>query len=312
MSALPVVGVDIGGTRIKVSVVSAGVPSAGETLRENVVSTPRDIGARMADVVADLVHGIGPFDDGTGATHTAPAAVGVVVPGYVDEATGVGVWSANLGWRDLPIAALVREAIGVPTRLGHDVRAGLLAERHFGAARGVDNAIFLPIGTGIAAATLVRGRVVSGHYAAGELGHVVLDPDGAQCGCGKRGCLEALASARAIGLQASALRGTELSAIDVERGVLDRDPGLTEIWLTATDRLAQALAPAILGVGATHVIVGGGLVGAGATLLTPLTERLDALLPKDYGITVVPAQLGDRAGALGAAALALQEIGALE
>lgn len=308
MSALPVVGVDIGGTRIKVSVVS----TSGVTLREDVVPTPRDIATSMARTVADLVHRVGPFEEERGAAHTAPAAVGVVVPGYVDEATGTGVWSANLGWRDLPIAELVRAEVGVPVRLGHDVRAGLLAERHFGAARGVDNAIFLPIGTGIAAATLVGGRVVSGHYAAGELGHVVLDENGAECGCGKRGCLEALASARAIGRNASALRGVELSAIDVENGVLEGDPELTGIWHTAVDHLARALAPAILGVGATHVIVGGGLVGAGATLLTPLTERLDALLPRDYGIAVVPAQLGDRAGALGAAALALHEIGVLQ
>ena len=95
----------------------------------------------------------------------------------------------NHGWRDLPIRAQVTEAVRIPTVVGHDVRAGLVAEARLGAAVGARDALFLPLGTGIAAALMVDGHVLSGGGWAGELGHVSVDPDGPPCACGGTGCL---------------------------------------------------------------------------------------------------------------------------
>ena len=108
----------------------------------------------------------------------------MVVPGLVDERRGVGVWSANLGWRDLPVRDAVAARLRVPTVVGHDVRAGLLAETRLGAARGARHALFLPVGTGIAGALLLEGVLISADGWAGELGHMVVDPAGPPCACG--------------------------------------------------------------------------------------------------------------------------------
>lgn len=239
-TALPVVGVDIGGTRIKACTLTA----AGEVLADIVLPTPRDLAETMGATVAGIVSRLGPFHGADGTPFPSPAALGVVAPGYVDDAAGIGFWSANLGWRDLPIRDLVASATGVPVRVGHDVRAGLLAEHYFGAARGVSDAIFLPIGTGIAAAVLSGGELVSGHPASGELGHVVVDPQGPVCGCGRTGCLEAVASARAIAATVSSLQGRECSAIDVAAGVRAGDEIASYVWSTAIAHLARVLASA--------------------------------------------------------------------
>ena len=112
---------------------------------------------------------------------------GVVVPGLVDERRGVGLWSANLGWRDLPVGEAVTARLQVPTAVGHDVRAGLLAETRLGAARGARHALFLPVGTGIAGALLLEGVLISADGWAGELGHMVVDPAGAAVRMRRRG-----------------------------------------------------------------------------------------------------------------------------
>ena len=120
------------------------------------------------------------------------------MPGLVDDARGVAVFSANLGWHDLDVVSPLESALGIPMALGHDVRAGLLAEARWGAARGTDHAMFVPLGTGIAGALMVDGRVLHADGSAGELGHVVVEPGGPVCGCGARGCLEAVSSASAV------------------------------------------------------------------------------------------------------------------
>ncbi len=127
-----------------------------------------------------------------------PVAAGVAIPGVVDEARGVAVFAANLGFRDVPLRDLVAERLGLPAALGHDMRAAGLAEARLGAGHGAEDVIFVGIGTGIAAAHVRGGHTNSGaHGAAGELGHIVVRPGGPACACGQRGCLETGASASA-------------------------------------------------------------------------------------------------------------------
>ena len=177
-----VAAVDVGGTRIKAALVDRSY----DVVAALTVPTPADIGADIGSTVASAVGGLLATAERDGAPSRL-VGCGVVVPGLVDERRGVGVWSANLGWRDLPVRDAVAARLQVCTVVGHDVRAGLLAETRLGAARGARHALFLPVGTGIAGALLLEGVLVSGDGWAGELGHMVIDPAGPPCACGAVG-----------------------------------------------------------------------------------------------------------------------------
>ncbi|WP_243744863.1 ROK family protein [Streptomyces hainanensis] len=238
-----------------------------------------------------------------------PAAVGVGLPGAVDEAAGVAVYSANLGWRDVPIRRLLTERLGgaVPVALGHDLRVAALAEGRLGAGAGVDRFLLVALGTGIATALSIDGRTEPGaHGRAGELGHVVVRPGGTLCGCGRRGCLEAVASAAAVGRAWAAAAGVPgLDAADAARAVVAGDPRAVDVWARAVDALADGMMAAVSLLDPRTLIVGGGLAEAGETLLTPLRAALAArAAPFHHLPEVVPAALGDAAGCLGAGLLA--------
>lgn len=226
------------------------------------------------------------------------AAAGVAVPGVVDEARGVAVWSANIGWRDAPLRALLSERLeGVPVALGHDVRAGGLAEGRIGAGRGADRFLFVALGTGISGAS----GVTCGDHSrveAIELGHIVVRRKGPECGCGQRGCVEALASAAAVG------RAWVGDAADCARAVGTGDPRALAVWDDALAALADGLLTGLTLLTPDLLIIGGGLAGAGETLLTPLRAALAARVTFQKLPLIVPAALGDTAGCLGAGLLA--------
>ena len=229
---------------------------------------------------------------------------GVVVPGLVDERRGVGLWSANLGWRDLPVRDAVAARLQVGTVVGHDVRAGLLAETRLGAARGARHALFLPVGTGIAGALLLEGVLVSGDGWAGELGHMVIDPAGPPCACGAVGCLETIGSAAAVERAHAAQTGEWLPAERVAALAVAGDPAASRVWGRAVSALGAAIAATVTLTGVDLVLVGGGLAESGETLLAPLRADLDARLTFQRRPRIAKAALGDRAGCLGAACLA--------
>ena len=296
-----VVGIDVGGTRIKGALVA---PDGG-VLAETVCPTPDDVGAQLGEVAAklavELVTASGqPVD---------LLAIGVAVPGLVDESAGIGVWSANLGWRDLDLRGAIAAHVDVPVAIGHDVRSGLLAEHRLGAARDADNVLFVPLGTGLASAILCRGRLVTGGLWTGEIGHIIVIPDGPMCGCGQRGCLEALSSAGAIGRRWSEATGLVGDAQEVARRADAGEPVARRIWQEAIEALAIMVAPVVAAAGTELVLIGGGLVHAGDTLLDPLRTALATRLGGREDVAVEAAALGDRAGSLGAATIALDLIG---
>ncbi|MFG3254435.1 ROK family protein [Streptomyces sp. NPDC048172] len=246
---------------------------------------------------------------------TEPLAAGVAVPGTIDEANGVAVFSANLGWRDVPFRALLRERFAdgrpagmppLPVALGHDVRTGGLAEGRIGAGEGVDRYLFLPLGTGIAGAIGIDGKVEPGaHGAAGEIGHIVVRPDGPPCGCGQRGCLERLASASAVGLAwAEACGDPQATAADAAKAVESGDPRAVAVWRDAIDALATGLVTGLTLLDPRTLIIGGGLAEAGDTLFVPLREAVREKVTFQPLPAIVPAALGDAAGCLGAGLLA--------
>lgn len=288
-----VVGIDVGGTRIKAALVD----HTGLAVRDVVRPTPPDLAGCLGRVCAELVEAL------SGASDQV-LGVGLVVPGLVDDSRGVGVWSANLGWRDLDLRSVVSRHVDVPLAIGHDVRAGLLAEHRLGAAQGVGDVLFLPIGTGLASAMITGGRVVTGSAWTGEIGHVIVSPGGPRCGCGRSGCLEAVAGAAGIARRWRDASGRSGDSEEVARRVASGDAVAAEVWGEAIEALASVIAPIVAAAGTRLVLVGGGLAHAGPVLLDPLRQRLAARLGGREDVEVRRAALGDRAGSLGAAQLA--------
>jgi glucokinase len=293
-----VVAVDVGGTDIKAALVDGEATAIAERSLPTPLDGPRTA-ERVVDAIARLVDEL--RDPGV-------AAVGLAVPGVVDERRGVAVWSENLYWSDVPMADQVAERCALPTVLGHDVRAGGLAETRLGAARGMQDVLVMPIGTGIAAAIILGGRLHAGGGYAGEIGHTDAGHD-EPCACGRSGCLEAIASAAAIARRYAARSGRTVSgAADVLRAAEAGDPDARAVWDEALDALAGALAWVTGVLAPEAVVIGGGLSRAGAALLDPLAERTRARLTFQRMPALLPAALGDRAGCIGAALLALESV----
>ncbi|WP_329218492.1 ROK family protein [Streptomyces sp. NBC_01485] len=296
-----VIALDVGGTGMKAALVGAD----GTLLHRARRATGRERGpdavvAGILDFAADLrEHGAREFGE-------PAAAAGVAVPGIVDEANGVAAYAANLGWRDVPLRELLTVALGVPVALGHDVRTGGLAEGRIGAGRGADRFLFVALGTGIAGAIGVDGRVEAGaHGFAGEIGHIVVRPGQALCPCGQRGCLERFASAAAVSeAWAAACGDREADAADCAKAVASGDPNAVRVWQTAVDALADGLVTALTLLDPRTLIIGGGLAEAGETLFTPLRDAVRHRVTFQKLPQITPAALGDSAGCLGAGLLA--------
>ncbi|PJJ73163.1 glucokinase [Diaminobutyricimonas aerilata] len=278
------IGVDVGGTTIK----AVRVDRAGVIVAEQRALTPKPdpSGELVAGAVGDVVEALG----GHGGR-----AVGVVVPGIVDETRGVAVLSANVGFREAPVRALLERRLGTTVAFGQDVRSGAIAEARTGAGRDVDGTLaFVAVGTGVAAALLLEGRaIVSGGWA-GEIGQLVLT-SGPHAGSR----VEHIASA-----SATARRAGEPDALAVARRVASGDSAATAVWQTTVEVLGESLAGIAASLAPTRIIIGGGLGQAGDLLLEPLRDDLARRLEGLRVPELVAATHGDVAAALGAAFLA--------
>ncbi|AGZ46459.1 ROK family protein [Actinoplanes friuliensis] len=306
MSNDVVVALDVGGTGMKCALVLPdGTVHHAERHPTLASRGPAAVTENILEVAAGLA-------DRARADGLTPVAAGVAVPGVVDEETGTAVWSSNVGFRDVPLRDLVTARLGLPAALGHDVRAGGTAEARLGAGRDQRHVLFIAIGTGIAAAHVVDGQAFAGaHGAAGEVGHVIVRPGGPPCGCGARGCLESIASASAVGRRYVELSGIEgVTAFDVATRAAAGEELANSVWTEAVEAFADGLLTAQALYDAGIVVLGGGLAEAGEALLAPLRVALDARITFHRMPQIVRAALGDTAGCLGAALLALDSLGA--
>jgi glucokinase len=296
-----VIALDVGGTGMKAALVA---PDGG-LLHQSRRATGRE---RGPDAVVEGILDFAAELSAHGAEHFGePAsAAGVAVPGIVDADRGIASYAANLGWRDVPLRDLLAERLGIPVALGHDVRTGGLAEGRIGAGQGADRFLFVPLGTGIAGAIGIAGRVEAGaHGFAGEIGHIVVRPGGSPCPCGQRGCLERYASAAAVSeAWAQACGDPDADAADCAKAVASGDPNAVRVWQEAVDALADGLVTALTLLDPRTLIIGGGLAEAGETLFTPLREAVRRRVTFQKLPSIVPAALGDTAGCLGAGLLA--------
>jgi glucokinase len=299
--APPVLAFDVGGTDTKSGIVLTD----GSVVGPRRTATPRVPGAEGDAVVSHICE----LADGYRREYPDQPfeAVGLIVPGLVDERAGVGILSTNLGWRNFPFTARTEARLGMPVGFGHDVGSAGEAEFRSGAAQGSDNAVVVVNGTGIAAAVFCDGRRVRGGGHAGELGHALVpDPDRPA----ESVILESVGSAGAITARYCRITGRE---VDGAREVLklsqSGDLAASRVWREAVDALAFSLAQCVSILGSDTIVMGGGLSQAGEALLVPLREAVADRLHLPTRPRIVAALLGDNAGLVGAAVRARDVLG---
>ncbi len=291
----PVIAIDVGGTSTKGELVDGDGLVLARVRRQ----TPK--GDEALTVVAEVGDTL--LAQATGL-HTDVAGAGVVAPGLVDAARGIATYSSNIGWRDLAMTAPLSERWSVPVRLANDVAAAAVAEMRQGAGRGETHVAFVVVGTGIAAALVADGRLVTGaHGEVAEIGHLPVRAAN-PCACGADGCLETVASASSIARAYAARSGVAVAGAADVVARLDSDPVAREVWQEAIDALADAISLLALVANPALVVIGGGLGLAGHDLVAPLTAAVRARTRVVEPPRITVAELGDRGGVVGAALLA--------
>jgi glucokinase len=308
------VGVDIGGTKI----AAIRISPAGAILESTVRPTPStEQTAAMPAIEAAAAE---VMDDGV-------VAIGVGMAGLIDIRSGILLSTPNLAWRNVPIADGLTEKFGLPVTVNNDATVAAWAESRLGASRGREDSLFVGVGTGIGGGILAGGRLLRGaHGFAGEIGHVIVEPDGPPCGCGNRGCWEQVASGVAIeraGRRAvTDAPDSEIARLAggdprratgelVTQAAQGGDDVAVAILATVGRRLGEGVAGLVNVLDPEVVVIGGGVGEAGDVLLGPLREAFIASVegadvrPE---VPIVPAQLGNDAGAIGAALLALDAV----
>lgn len=319
-----VIGVDLGGTKFAVGAVAVdGSRTVGfDSAPTHADREADDVVARIAGLVRAVI------DRTIAETGAAPSdflGVGIGAPGPLRRADGVVVVAPNLGWRDYPLRDRLQAATGLPTVLDNDANCATLAEWWVGAAKGASTVVGMTIGTGIGGGIIVDGRLLHGASdVAGEIGHTTIETSGRRCKCGNYGCLEAYASGPAIadrarealdGNGASTLRtmnGGDLSALTAEHvynAARDGDEVAKEVVRDTARYLGTGVANLLNIVNPEVVVLAGGVTEAGELILAPLRAevRKRAFRPAVDAVRIVPGMLGNRAGAVGAAAAFLAE-----
>lgn len=312
-----VISIDIGGTKSAVSLVSL----SGQVLRRESEPT-RPTERTPFETLESLVTLTKEIIVQSGIAKENLIGVGVSAGGPLDRETGTLLSPPNLpGWEAVPVKCVFEELLNLPVRVENDANATALAEWHYGAGRGARNIVFMTIGTGIGAGLILDGKLYHGtNDLAGELGHQTILMNGPPCLCGKRGCLEALASGPAIARLAResmmygrhkrvlALAGgnpNHITATHVVDAAKKGDPFALGILEEAGTYLGVGLANTIMMLNPEKIILGTLVVHAGDLLLTPARAAIAEYAWKRAAerCEIMPAALGDRAQDLAGAAL---------
>jgi glucokinase len=314
-----VLGVDAGGSKV----AAALVDRTGRVCYA--IQEPMITGGAEASL-ACIAGAVEAVIAGSGVGRSAIQGVGFGIPGIVDAERGVGVASANLGWRNVPVRQRLNEILGLPCQIEEDVRTAALGEARLGAGRGLDSLFFLVIGTGIAGALVLDGKLLKGaDNIAGEIGHAMIEINGPRCKCGAHGCFEALAAGSAIATRArdklekggslrlAALYSGDLASITAKmvfEAAGQGDPAALEAIEETSAYIAFVLQFIALDVNPRLIVLAGGVPRAGSIFLEPVLRRLEqqavesVVFSQTYhpGLVQLSA-LGERVGVLGAATL---------
>jgi len=303
-----VLAIDVGGTHIRLAAVGASGHIQGRLKRLAALSglsaTADDaVGERVLGILADAMWQI--------RKRYSVQAVGVGFPGFFYGNTGVLASSPNIpALHEFPLAAKLSEAMSLPVLVQNDATVAALGESRFGAGRDCENLLHLTLGTGVGGGLILNGSPYTGEGGmAMEIGHLRVVSKGRSCGCGGMGCLEAYASATAIATRYSEISGRPVKdAEHVYQRAKKGDHTARQMFGEAAGHLGYAIAEAVKLLDVHHISISGGLTGAWDLLSDPMAETMNAyLIPPLKGlIDIRRSRLGDNAGLLGAAALAME------
>lgn len=319
----PVLGIDLGGTKIDVAVVDASNGIIGRARAKTEAWRGQEgVFERIVRIAGEALQeaALKPAD---------LSAVGIGSPGPLDPDTGYIIETGNLKFKNFPLGPRLGASFGCPVTLDNDVNAGTYGEFKAGAAQGAQHVLGMFIGTGIGGGLVIDGALYHGFSKnAGEVGHMVIMADGPKCGCGRRGCLEALASRTAIAREArkSVKRGQKTALTElVGKEIAEVTSGVLRDALKADDKLTKKLvrrAAKYIGIGVGSlvnvlgpqvVVLGGGLIEAVGKEVLEIIDHYARRTAFDFSIkdvSITPAQLGDDAGVIGAAILAREKLSA--
>ena len=317
-----IIAIDLGGTRLRAALCTPD-GKIHESIKKKTRAKrgPEDLIAR----ICQLAEQVWPQEGNV-------RAIGMSAPGPLDPFKGIIIGAPNLpGWSHVPMRDILQERFDLPVYVGNDANLGALGEHSFGAGVGFDDIIYMTISTGIGGGIVLGGKLLLGHKGlAGEIGHIVVQPGGPLCGCGNRGCLEALASGTAIGHQAQtlAISGRAPAILAAAGGDINQVSGASVGEAAAQgDKVAIKLlrqAGRYIGISIANLmhlfnpqrfVLGGGVTQTGDLLFKPIRRavRRWAMNPLYWQDTeIVPAALGDDVALLGAVALVNSEIGEIE
>jgi len=316
---LPVLAIDLGGTKTITAIVSA---NNGQILAEERCLTQADEG--QSSVVNRLLSAVDHILNLKNISPSQLDSISIAAAGCIDIERGLVTSSPHFpGWSNVPLRDIVRDKYKVATFLLNDASAAVLGEHRFGSGKGANNLILLTVGTGIGGGIIINGKLYSGLFGgAGEIGHMTIDIGGTRCVCGNIGCLEILASGTAMAREAKRRLslGESSSLFQMVRGRIDAITA-EEIGIAAKGGDALALdiigkAATYLGVGMVNmvnifnpemIIVGGGVAKLGDLLLDPARQVVKerAFSASARAVRIPLAQLGDKAGVIGAAVFSL-------
>lgn len=316
-----VIGTDLGGTKILTALADIN----GTILAE--LRQPTGAGEGPERVIERIVDSITALQHKCGVPPGALKAAAVVVPGpELDTGQGIVHFSNNLGWRNVELKKVLQNRLQVPVYIENDANAAALGEHIYGAGDGIHDMVYITVSTGIGGGIIINGRVYRGvSDGAGEIGHMTIMPDGPPCTCGNVGCLEALASGTAIARAALELieegggeeiikaAGGNINEVDaraVATAALNGDAEAGVIINGAARALGTGIANIVNVINPPLIVLGGGVMES-RELFWPVMERelQDRCFKVQLkNLKVVPAALGTRAGVLGAAALARQNL----
>ena len=319
--AMYAVGVDLGGANLRVAVVNLENNIVAKIRKKTNASEGRDkVFRRMINAIYEAI-------ESSRIEKDKIKGIGVGIAGLIDHERGVCLYCPNIeGWENVPVTRLMEEEFVIDTSVEDSSRAMALAEHWSGVARGIDNFIFVNVGVGIGCAIFIHGKLYRGVGGiAGEFGHITIDETGPRCNCGNYGCLETLASGPAISRRArQAIKEGVVSLIEklVEGNLENITPEIVVEAVRRGDKLAFNIMEKTgeyLGIGIANminifnpelIVIGAGVSRAGNILLEPLKRTVKTrALQLSYSMTNIKvSQLGDNAGALGAAIMVLKDI----
>ena len=308
------IGIDVGGTNVKIALVN----EQGNIIYSNSIPTRAEMGYEYT--INNMKEAISELIKETKSDSKSIEGIGFGFPGQIDYQKGIVRLAPNIpGWVEVPIAEIIEKEFGIPTRVDNDVRCAALGELNYGAGIGCENLICITVGTGIGSGLIINGKLVRGaSNAAGEIGHIKLEMNGGPlCGCGDRGCLEAFASGPSIVAMAEeyikggkSTKYRELANPDITPYIVSEaaklgDPVAKRIFTIMGEYIGIGLASVVNLLNPEKIIIGGGVAAAGDLLLDPIKENLikRAMPIAGAAVEIVPAQLGNTAGVIGASLL---------